>query len=78
LSRITEAKIRFFEFNPADRIVNRFSKDLFDLDNVLPNAFFDFLLVSFFIANDRLVLQLKFSRQTFESDSSKIQSYKKF
>jgi ATP-binding cassette subfamily C (CFTR/MRP) protein 4 len=40
-----KAKIRFFDLNPIGRIINRFSKDIGSLDDVLPITLFDFLQV---------------------------------
>ncbi|XP_018564796.1 multidrug resistance-associated protein 4-like [Anoplophora glabripennis] len=39
LNNILHAPIRFFETNPSGRILNRFSKDLGSVDEVLPGAF---------------------------------------
>ncbi len=45
LNSIMKAKIRFFDLNPSGRIMNRFSKDIGNLDDVLPVTLFDFLQV---------------------------------
>ncbi len=46
LAAIIQAKIRFFDLNPIGRIINRFSKDIGNLDDALPVSLFDFLQVS--------------------------------
>lgn len=45
LDSIINAKIRFFDLNPIGRIMNRFSKDIGNLDDSLPVVLFDFLQV---------------------------------
>ena len=46
ISSVIQAKIRFFDLNPIGRIMNRFSKDIGNLDDVLPVTMFDFLQVN--------------------------------
>ena len=48
LSSIVKAKIRFFDLNPIGRIMNRFSKDIGNIDDTLPVTLFDFLSVLIF------------------------------
>lgn len=43
---IIRAKMYFFSTNSSGRIINRFSKDIFDIDQVLPIAMYDSVLVS--------------------------------
>lgn len=43
---IMRAKISFFDSNPSGRIVNRFSKDLINIDSQLGQALIEFLTVS--------------------------------
>ena len=48
LNSILKAKIRFFDLNPIGRIMNRFSKDIGNVDETLPHTLFDFLQVKAF------------------------------
>lgn len=43
---ITRAYMRFFDTNPTGRIINRFSKDIGNIDELLPNALLDCIQVS--------------------------------
>lgn len=43
---IIRAKMYFFSTNSSGRIINRFSKDIFDIDSILPIAMYDSVLVS--------------------------------
>lgn len=43
---IIRAKMYFFSTNSSGRIINRFSKDIFDIDQIMPVAMYDSLLVS--------------------------------
>lgn len=44
---ITRAKMIFFNNNPSGRILNRFARDINNVDSLLPNAMFNVIDVSF-------------------------------
>lgn len=46
LISILHAKARFFDLNPTGRIINRFSRDIANLDDTLPHDLFNFLQVT--------------------------------
>lgn len=45
LGSVIESKIRFFDVNSIGRIINRFSKDLHNLDDLFPTTLHDFFYV---------------------------------
>lgn len=45
-SNILSATMRFFDTNPSGRILNRFSKDMGVVDEVMPRMFLDSIQVS--------------------------------
>lgn len=46
---ITRAQMYFFNTNSSGRIINRFSKDMNDIDYYLPTVLYDSMLVSVFL-----------------------------
>lgn len=46
LESVIRAKMYFFNTNSSGRIINRFSKDLYDVDFYLATVFYDLILVS--------------------------------
>lgn len=47
LESILRAKMYFFSTNSSGRIINRFSKDLYDVDFYLATTFYDLILVRY-------------------------------
>ncbi len=45
LNSILHTTVRFFDLNPTGRIMNRFSKDVNNIDEILPITLFDLLQV---------------------------------
>ena len=45
---VSRAKMIFFNNNPSGRILNRFARDINNVDSMLPNALFYVIEVSFF------------------------------
>nr|CAB3219633.1 multidrug resistance-associated protein 4 [Phallusia mammillata] len=52
---VLRAPIRFFDVNPVGRILNRFSKDMGQIDEILPLALMDFIYISFTILSIMLL-----------------------
>lgn len=46
---ISRAKMIFFNNNPSGRILNRFARDINNVDTLLPNVMFDVCDVSAFL-----------------------------
>ena len=52
---VLQAQVLFFDLNPIGRILNRFSKDIGCLDEVLPKTFLIAIQYSFFLVAATLV-----------------------
>lgn len=55
---ITRGTMRFFHVNPSGRILNRFSKDMGSIDELLPSACIDVLQVYIILYNTFFSLNL--------------------
>ena len=55
-SSILSTHIRFFDLNPLGRIINRFSKDIGQIDDTIPQTCLDFGHVKFYIINIFIII----------------------
>lgn len=46
-NKVLKTPMRFFDINPLGRIMNRFSKDIGLVDDLIPNTVSDFMIVKF-------------------------------
>ncbi|CAL8092157.1 unnamed protein product [Calicophoron daubneyi] len=51
LKACLHTRLRFFEINPSGRILNRFAKDIVQLDDYLPTVIHDFMQTFFLVLN---------------------------
>jgi ATP-binding cassette subfamily C (CFTR/MRP) protein 4 len=52
LKSVIGTKIRFFDLNPIGRVINRFSNDIGNIDDLLPITMFDTIQVGLTVAAD--------------------------
>jgi hypothetical protein len=71
LSSVTQTRTRFFDLNPIGRILNRFSKDIGNIDDVLPLTLYDLCQVHLISCFDHRPFKFKFrlpKNQVFNVD----------
>lgn len=69
-SDILHATMRFFDTNPSGRILNRFSKDMGVIDEILPRMYLDSIQVIFAaseVVSKRVIISLARKRRTSDS-----------
>lgn len=65
LNSVIRAKMQFFHTNTSGRIINRFSKDSYDVDYYLAFTLYDFTMVS--VANVIFIRKMKIKFEFFPS-----------
>jgi ABC-type multidrug transport system fused ATPase/permease subunit len=58
LQAIASARLQFFDITPLGRIMNRFSKDVYTVDEVLPRSFLSFFRTLFAVVSILIVISI--------------------
>ena len=58
LSNVLRSPMSFFDTTPLGRVLNRFSKDIYVIDEVVPRSISMFLMTSFSVLNTLVVIMV--------------------